>query len=117
MNAFTKTANCSLRLLPFSESSLLEHAKRATLQSGWLWKEGEKYVMQQDPVLWRWVRREGRLMSNRQLNKPSIAIKIYVCKTCTCSSKCRSFFTRSKSNMKCLAFCSCKIKCKNESIM
>lgn len=51
MNAFTKTANCSLRLLPFSESSLLEHAKRATLQSGWLWKEGEKYVMQQDPVL------------------------------------------------------------------
>lgn len=39
------------RLLPFSESSLLKHVKRATLQSGWLWKEGEKYVMQQDPVL------------------------------------------------------------------
>ena len=54
-------------------------------------------------------------MSNTQLNKPSITIK-KICKTCTFSSKCRSF-KRSKSNMKCLAFCSCKIKCKNKSIM
>ena len=46
-------------------------------------------------------------MSNPQLNKRSIAIK-KICKTCTCSSKCRSF-KRSKS--------SCKIKCKNKSIM
>ena len=51
MNAFTATPNCNLRLLPFSKSGLLEYVKRVALQSGWLWKEGEKNVMQQDPVL------------------------------------------------------------------
>ena len=80
MNAFTATPYCNLRVLPFSKSGLLEHIRRAAVQSGWLWKEGEKNVMQQDTVLWEWVRREDRLMPNWQLNEPSITIND-ICKT------------------------------------
>ena len=115
MNAFTATPNCNLRLLPFSKSGFLEHITRAALQSGWLWKEGEKNVMQQDSVLWGWVRREDRLMPNWQLNEPSITMND-ICKTCTCSSKCRSCRC-SKSNINCLPFCGCKNKCENKIIM
>ena len=42
MNAYNKTPNCNLMLLPFSKFSLLEHIKRTAFQGGWLWKEREK---------------------------------------------------------------------------
>ena len=71
--------------------------------------------MQHDSVLWKWVRKEDRLMPNWQLNEPSITIND-ICKTFTCSSKCRSYKC-SKSNMKCLRFCGCKNKCEKKSIM
>ena len=66
-------SDCNLRLLPLSKSVLLEHIKQAALWNSWLWK-GEKNVMQQDPVLQGWVRREDRLIPNWQLNEPSITI-------------------------------------------
>ena len=88
---------------PFSKSGWLEHIKQYALRSGWLWKKGEKNVTQQDQVLWGWVRRGQRLVNN-------------ICKTYTCSSKCRSY-NCSKSNMKCLPFCGCKNRFENKSFM
>ena len=93
----------------------MEHIKRAALQSGWLWKEGEKNVMQQDPVLWGCFIREDRLMPNWQLNEPSITIND-ICKICACASKCKSCKC-SNSNMKYLPFCGYKNNCENKSIM
>ena len=41
-NLFRELCNKPLRIK--------EHTKRACLQIGWLWKEGEKSVASQDPV-------------------------------------------------------------------
>lgn len=34
--------------------------------------------MQENPVLWGWVKREDRLMPNWQLNEPSVELTIYI---------------------------------------
>ena len=52
MDAFNATPDSNLRSIPFSKKGLKEHTKRACLQSGWLWKEGEKSVASQDPLEW-----------------------------------------------------------------
>ena len=52
-------------------------------------KREKKNVIQQESVLWGWVKREDRLMPNWKLNEPSTTIKD-ICKTCACFNKCSS---------------------------
>ena len=52
MDAFNATPDSNLRSIPFSKKGLKEHTKRACLQSGWLWKEGEKSVALQHLLQW-----------------------------------------------------------------
>ena len=76
-NAFTRTLNCSLTLLPFLNllcwNVLSELLFRA---AGYISKE-EK-CLQEDPVLWGWARREERLMSNWKLNHYQLQPTIHV---------------------------------------
>ena len=46
------TPNSNLRSLLSSRKGLKEHIKRASLQSGWSWKEGEKSAASQEPLEW-----------------------------------------------------------------
>lgn len=80
-NAFTRTLNCSLRLLPFlnllCSNVLSELLFRA---AGYISRE--KKCLQKDPVLWGWARREERLMSNWKLNhyqlQPTIHVRVHM---------------------------------------
>ena len=52
MKAFLANPNSNLRSIPPSRNGLKEHIKRSCLQSGWLWKEGEKNVAAQNVLDW-----------------------------------------------------------------
>ena len=75
MDAFNATPNSNLRLIPFSRKGLKEHTKRACLQSGWLWKEGEKNVASQDTLERGWKMKKTGLFRNGNLMKISRPLK------------------------------------------
>ena len=52
MDVFNATPNSNWLPIPFPGKALKEHTKRACLQSGWLWKEGEKSVALQRLLQW-----------------------------------------------------------------
>ena len=67
MSAFNTNPNSNLRLIPFSRNGLREHTKRACLQSGWLWKEGEKQVISsQSPLEWGWKMKNDKFVPHWQ---------------------------------------------------
>ena len=110
---FLRMADMNIRNLPVSRSALLEHAKRACLQAGWIWREAICNVDTQDPSKWGWSVEEGSLFPKWQdVKGDSLDINTFtqvcgckkaICKKCKCSA----------DGMACLPFCGCRQKCKN----
>ena len=55
MKQFESSGENDLRKLPPSRSGLLQHAKRAALQAGYVWKECEKNTVVPDPRQWGYM--------------------------------------------------------------
>ena len=111
MNAFIASPHSNLRLIPCSRNGLREHIKRACLQSGWLWKEGEKDVVLQSPEEWGWAKKNDKFIPNWQSEEVTTTVE-NVSRTCSCTTTCKNCKC-SKNNMKCLVFCRCQGKCHN----
>ena len=85
VDQFLATADMILRSIPISLPGLLEHAKRASIQADWLWREGINNVDHQNPDDWGWTRDRDRFVPRWQLVDQALEISI-ICATCTCRS-------------------------------
>ena len=111
---FNANPNSNLRLIPFSRNGLRKHTKRACLQSGWLWKEGEKQVISsQSPLEWEWKMKKDKFVPTWQSDEILTTVE-NVTRTCSCSTTCKNCKC-SKNNMKCFVFCRCQGKCQNNN--
>ena len=111
IDAFNATPISNLRSIPFSRKGLKEHTKRACLQSGWLWKGGEKSVASEDPLEGGWKMKNGSFVPKWQPDVIITTVEM-ISKICCCSTTCKNCRC-SKNNVKCLIFCKCQRKCQN----
>ena len=58
------------------QNGLKEHIKRSCLQSGWLWKEGEKNVAPQNVLDWGWRMNGDRLVPKWKPNENNFDAEI-----------------------------------------
>ena len=111
---FNANPNSNLRLIPFSRNGLRKHTKRACLQSGWLWKEGEKQVISsQSPLEWEWEMKNDKFVPNWQSGE-ILKTVVNVTRTCSSSTTCKNC-KGSKDSIKCLVLCRCQGKCQNNN--
>ena len=114
MYAFNANPNSNLRLITFSRNGLREHTKRACLQNGYLWKEGEKQVKSsQSPLECEWKMKNDKFVPNWQSGEIITTVE-KVTRTCSCSTTCKNYKC-SNDNIKCLVFCRCQGKCQNNN--
>lgn len=111
MNSFRKIPNGNLRLIPFCRFGLLEHTKRACIQSGWLWRQGLKNLIPPNPIHWGWCRKNEKFVPRWQSGEPSLTVED-ICIVCSCTATCKSCKCTRK-NMKCIPYCRCGSKCQN----
>ena len=115
--SFFKSPDPKLNQTILSRGALLEHAKRAAYQAGWLWRECLTNVILPDPHLWGWKLDESSLIIRYlprwqlvEVTEPNIdaVTSICSCKTNRCvRCKCGA------SRRKCLEYCNCQRNCNN----
>ena len=111
---FAGNEKVNLRQLPPSRLGLIEHVKRASYQSGWIWSLCEKEVLLPDPSFWGWKVDKDEHVPKWQEIESDVDVHS-ILKTCNCpSAKCKSCFC-SKNNYSCLPYCGCKRNCTNET--
>ena len=108
------TPNINLRMLVPSPSGILQHAKRACIQAGYLWKLADQEIVIPDPNEWGWSSAPGGSFVPRWQDEDVIEIKP-VLSTCSCVKGVCTGCSCSKSGVRCLVYCKCdKAKCKSK---
>ena len=112
--SFFKTPDPKLSQTVLSRRAFCEHAKSATYQSGWLWRECVTNVILPDPQLWGWKLVDDThyipLWHFPEGTEPNIdsVISICGCRTTRCvRCKCAT------SDRKCLEYCNSRWSCLN----
>ena len=71
VKSFFNSIDPNLRTTIISRKGLFEHIKRSALQAGWMWKECEKEIIQEDPRNWGWVLMQEPLVRYYPLRQES----------------------------------------------
>ena len=117
MREFEHSTHSNLRLLPPSKVGLIEHAKRAAYEAGWVVYQCEENLELPDPQEWGWQRSENGQFAPQwqKIVDPIDPIKV-VTVTCMCvKAKCTNCAC-SKQVLDCLPFCKCQRTCLYKSI-
>ena len=61
MREFEHSTHSNLRLLPPSKVGLIEHAKRAAYEAGWVVYQCKENLELPDPLEWKWQQSENGL--------------------------------------------------------
>ena len=110
LDSFKSSADDDLRKLPPSRSALREHSKRASYQSGFLWKEALSNINIPDVSAWGWQFDNGKqiYLPKWQSDISTVSIENFTI-TCKCyKQKCKSCKCK---KIQCISMCGCKRKC------
>ena len=109
------TPNISLRSLVPSIAGIMQHVKRSSIQTGYLWQTSQRGVTIPDPTKWGWMHSPipdynyVPLWQDCKMIDLQLALRVCCCSKGTCSS----CFCQ-KNETKCLRYCKCdKSNCSN----
>ena len=115
MREFECSTHSNLRLLPPSRIGMLEHAKRACYQAGWIWRHCISNTELPNPEQWGWKLVNGQYAPLWQTLEEQVDGEV-VTITCSCkSAKCKQC-SCAKKGLGCIPFCKCQRKCIYSSI-
>jgi hypothetical protein len=104
MLEFECSTHSNLRLIPPSKVGLLEHAKRACYQGGWIWQHCINNVEPPNPKEWGWQLHNSQFTPRWQIVANPIPEEV-VTITCSCKgAKCKHC-SCSKKELQCIPFC------------
>ena len=107
---FERSTDNDLRKLPMSRHGLVQHIRRASLQSGYSWRECVENIVLPDPSLWGWVVRDGKYVPRWQ-DVETVDLSL-ILKTCNCRKRsCKDCKCRKEPEMPCLPMCGCRRGC------
>lgn len=111
LNKFRKSTDDDLRKLPPSKDALLQHAKRACYQAGYVWQESMEDLLLPSPTLWGWLFDEVRGFVPYWLSSHSSTDLDKFVTTCSCKTgKCERCKCAS-ADLPCIRMCGCNRVC------
>ncbi len=106
--------NRQIENIPPTQSSLLQHAKRAAYQSGHIWGQASTWNPSiPSPKDWGWLQQDDRWIPHwTALPEAAKACRELIKCGCKSANPCRGNCKCRKSNLQCTALCSCGGLCK-----
>ena len=98
--------------IPPTKSALVEHAKRAVFQAGYVW--GQSLTAQQilpSPSLWGWTPIENNWIPYWTQLPRAVKAMAHLMIRCKCSTRCTGNCTCSKEGVDCTDLCKCGCSC------
>ena len=111
MTQFLKLSDNDLRKLIPSKDAVVQHANRAILQAGFIWREADTDVCLPDPTTLGWRLQNGQYLPKWQSKDSGVEGLVALTTVCSCrTAKCKSCKC-AKNKLNCLPMCGCSQKC------